>query len=110
MASIPGPLSELADFLNTTRFEGYWQWIENSGQVWEGSLHVFPVSLSFSMLLSNQLIMESSGLFFLTATHSDGVTQTSTTEPALSEAQHTARPRPAAGSHIGEGLCQSDCY
>lgn len=45
-----------------------------------------------------------------TATHSDGVTQTSTTEPPLSEAAHTARPRPAAGSHIGLGLCQFDCY
>lgn len=50
--------------LNTSPVEGYWQWKENSGQVWEGSLPVFPVGLSVSMLLSSQLIMQSSGLFF----------------------------------------------
>lgn len=59
----------LADFINAAYFEGYWQWNENSGQVWEGSLRVFPVDLSFSMLLSTQLIMQGSGLFFL-RTHS----------------------------------------
>lgn len=52
------------DFLNTSCVKGYWQWKENSGQVWEGSLHVFPVGLSVSMLLSTQLIMQSSRLFF----------------------------------------------
>eukprot|EP00064_Thunnus_orientalis_P000079 superscaffoldBa00000003_g79 len=42
--------------------------------------------------------MENSRLFSQdpqhTATHSDGVTQTSTTEPPLSEAEHTARRGP----------------
>lgn len=86
------------DFLNTSRVKSYWQWKENSGQLWEGSLHVFPAGLSVSMLLSAQLIIENSRLFSQdpqhTATHSDGVTQTSTTEPPLSEAEHTARPGP----------------
>lgn len=52
------------DFLNSSLVEGYWQWKENSGQVWEGSLRVFPVGISVSMLLSTQLIMLSSRLFF----------------------------------------------
>lgn len=69
-------------------------------------MRVFPVGLSFSMLLSTQLIMRRSGLFSQglqhTATHSDGVTQALTTEPPLSKAQHTARPRFAAGPHIDE--------
>lgn len=38
------------------------------------------------------------------------MTQTFTTEPPLSEAEHTARPRPTAGPHIGKALCQSDYY
>lgn len=52
------------EFLNTSHVKGYWQWKENSGQVWEGSLHVFPVGLSVSMLLSTQLIMRSFRRFF----------------------------------------------
>lgn len=52
------------EFLNTSHVKGYWQWKENSGQVWEGSLHVFPVGLSVSMLLSTQLIMQSFRRFF----------------------------------------------
>lgn len=36
------------------------------------------------------------------------LTQALTTEPPLSEAQHTARPSSAAGPHIGENLCQSE--
>lgn len=45
-----------------------------------------------------------------TAIHSNGVTQALTTEPPLSEAQHNARPRSAAGPYIGESLCQSNYY
>ncbi|AWP01912.1 Hypothetical protein SMAX5B_013097 [Scophthalmus maximus] len=52
---------------------------------------------------SDTFELHKSGCFHLcsrththTATHSDGVTQASTTEPPLSDAEHTARPGPPA--------------
>lgn len=79
---------------NTVPVEGPRLWKENRVQVWDGSLPVFPVGLSVSMLLSTQLIMLSSELFFSGPTarcHTFWWRDTaSTTEPPLSEADLAA--------------------
>lgn len=104
----------------STERSGHWEaLLAASSEQWPRLgriLHVFPVALSFSTLLSRQLIARRyrPGSFSQepqhTATHSDGVTRSVATEPPLSEAQRAARRGYAAAPHISGGSLRQSAH